>query len=202
MIFGVDGFTMYHAMPARRGPPSVLSAVSSAPHSLPLAYVTCCIRVSFESGREITSLCGGGPTSRAQQPTNPVKSIVVVSLMQFPCGVSVVASAPEPGCVCFGGRAYGFTDTMRLLRLSAGEALLSEAVLVSVHTTIWFEVWLPLLPDTGWVASSAAFELMKYSVPPFSVLNSGAVAGHTVKPGCVGPASLGTFTSPEVSICT
>ena len=32
-------------------PPSGLSAVSSAPHSLPFAYVTCCMRVSFESGR-------------------------------------------------------------------------------------------------------------------------------------------------------
>src|SRR5438270_900636 len=51
-----DGLTMYHATPARCGPASGLSAVSSAPHSLPLAYITCCMRVSFESGREMTSV--------------------------------------------------------------------------------------------------------------------------------------------------
>ena len=50
------GLTMYQAIPARCGPPSGLSAVSSAPHSLPLAYITCCMRVSFESGLEIGDL--------------------------------------------------------------------------------------------------------------------------------------------------
>ena len=54
-----DGLTMYHAMPARCGPPSGLIAVSSAPHSLPFANITCCMRVSFESGLEMTSLCAG-----------------------------------------------------------------------------------------------------------------------------------------------
>ncbi len=60
------------------------------------------------------------------------------------------------------------------------------------------------MPATGCVASSAAFELMKNSVPPLSVLNCvpGDWAGHTVKPGCVEPASLGALTIPEVSMCT
>ena len=57
---------MYQAMPARCAPPSGLSAVSSAPHSLPLAYITCCMRVSFESGREMTSSCAG--SADEQQP--------------------------------------------------------------------------------------------------------------------------------------
>ena len=67
---------MYHAMPARCGPPSGLSAVSSEPHTLPFAYVTCCMRVSFESGREITSLCAGCPPKRSrQQPTDEVEDV-------------------------------------------------------------------------------------------------------------------------------
>ena len=60
------------------------------------------------------------------------------------------------------------------------------------------------MPATGCVASSAAFELMKYSVPPLLRLNDvvpGDWAGHTVKPGCVVPASLGTLTIPNVSMC-
>ena len=60
------------------------------------------------------------------------------------------------------------------------------------------------MPATGCVASSAAFELMKYSVPPLSVLNCvpGDCAGQTVKPGWVEPASLGALTMPDVSKCT
>ena len=82
---------MYHAMPARCGPASGLSAVSSEPHSLPFAYITCCMRVSFESGLEMTSSCGmqsglaaGQPNSSRQQPVCPLKSIVDVSLMHAP----------------------------------------------------------------------------------------------------------------------
>jgi len=42
--------------------------VSSAPHSLPFANVTRCMRVSFESGAEMTSLCAGSAanSSRAE----------------------------------------------------------------------------------------------------------------------------------------
>ena len=61
---------------------------------------------------------------------------------------------------------------------------------------------MPPVPAVGWVASSAAFELMKNSVPPAFVLNEpvpGDCAGQTVKPGWVEPASLGALTMPEVS---
>src|SRR5437667_4557812 len=109
MTLGVAGFTMYHAMPARCGPPPGFSAVSSAPHSLPFAYITCCIRVSFESGLATTSsplaACAVALTSSFQQPV-PATVTVVVSLRQYPCGTAVVGAEPDPGCVCFGGIAY------------------------------------------------------------------------------------------------
>jgi hypothetical protein len=57
----------------------------------------------------------------------------------------------------------------------------------------------------GFVASSAAFELRKYSVPPLAVSKEpvpGDCAGQTVKPGWVEPASLGALTVPDVSMCT
>ena len=60
------------------------------------------------------------------------------------------------------------------------------------------------MPDTGFVASSPAFELRKYSVPPAFRSNevvAGDCAGQTVKPGWVEPASLAAFTMPEVSMC-
>ena len=107
--------------------------------------------------------------------------------MQKPCGTAVVGGVPDPGCCCFGGTPYWFTLSTLLLRLSAGVAEFRDAVLVSVQTTSWFEVRVPLEPETGFWASSAAFELMKYSVPPFAVLNEpvpGDWAGQTVKPGC------------------
>ena len=90
-----------------------------------------------------------------------------------------------------------------MLRLSDGLAVFSEAVFVSVQTISWFDVRVPAEPETGFCASSAAFELRKYSVPRLSPLNCvpGDCAGQSVKPGCVGPASLGAFTIPEVSMC-
>src|ERR687883_1228672 len=202
----LDGFTMYHAMPARCGPLSGFSAVSSAPHSLPLAYITCCIRVSFESGREMTSApraCAVAVTSSFQQPV-PAMVTVTSSFRQKPCGTSVVGAVPEPGCCCFGGTPYWPTVRIRLLMPTAGVAVFSDAVFVSVHTTSWFEVRLPAVPETGFCASSAAFELSMYSVPLFARLNCdvpGDCAGQTVKPGCVEPASLGALTIPEVSMC-
>src|ERR687888_2471145 len=200
---------MYHATPARCGPPSGLRAVSSAPHTLPFAYMTCCMRVSFESGLEMTSVWAGSPpNSSRQQPNWPLNSCVVVSLMQSPCATSGVvflsASVPEPGCFCFGGTPYWPTVRILLLRLSAGVAVFSEAVFFRVHTMSWFDVRLPAAPETGFCASSAAFELRRYSVPLFARLNCdvpGDCAGQTVKPGCVDPASLGAFTMPDVSMC-
>src|SRR5919202_4091741 len=85
-----------------------------------------------------------------------------------------------------------------------GVAVLSDAVFVSAHTTICSDVRGPAVPATGFCASSAAFELSRYSVPLFARLNCdvpGDCAGQTVKPGCVEPASLGAFTMPEVSMC-
>src|SRR5437016_7777683 len=132
-----DALTMYHAIPARCGPPSGLSAVSSEPHTLPLAYITCCMRVSFESGLEMTSLCAGSPTNRSRQQPMPAIVGVVVSLMQSPCATSGVvvlsASVPEPGCCCFGGTPYWPTVRILLLIPTAG-AVFSEALFVSVHT--------------------------------------------------------------------
>src|ERR687887_301026 len=159
---------MYHAMPARCGPASGLSAVSSAPQSLPLA------------------------------------SRVVESFRQWPCGTSVDGGVPEPGCCCFGGTPYWPTVRILLLRLTAGLAVFSDAVFVSVHTMSWLEVRVPAAPETGFCASSAAFELRKYSVPLFARLNCvvpGDCAGQSVNPGCVEPASLGALTIPDVSMC-
>ena len=201
-----SGLTMYHAMPARCAPSSGLSAVSSAPHTLPLAYITCCMRVSFESGREITSApraCAVALTSSFQQPVWPLKSSVVSSFRQKPCGTAVVGAVPEPGCCCFGGTPYWPTVRILLLRLRFGTPF-SDAVFVSVQTMSWFDVRVPAVSATGFCASSAAFELRRYSVPLFARLNCdvpGDCAGQTVKPGCVEPASLGAFTMPEVSMC-
>src|SRR5713226_7703438 len=95
-----SGLTMYHATPALlcAGFVSKLTAVSSAHHTLPFANMTCCIRVSFESSFEITSL-PGLPARRRQQPTGEpgTASTVVVLLTQWPCGVSVPGAVPDPG---------------------------------------------------------------------------------------------------------
>ena len=89
----------------------------------------------------------------------------------MPCGTSVVGAVPEPGCCCFGGTPYWPTVRILLLRLTAGLAVFSDAVFVSVHTMSWLEVRVPAAPETGFCASSAAFELRKYSVPLFARLN-------------------------------
>jgi hypothetical protein len=83
--------------------------------------------------------------------------------------------------------AYGFTVSTELLRLSAGLALFSDCVFVSAQTMRSLEIPVPL-------ASAAASELMKYSVPPRSVAYAvpGVEAGQTVKPGL-------PFTAPIVS---
>src|SRR5439155_13236133 len=83
-----SGLTMYQATPAFlwAGFASKLTAVSSAPHTLPFAYITCCMRVSFESRRETTSApraaWTAGPTSSFQQPLAPLKRTVVSLLRQ------------------------------------------------------------------------------------------------------------------------
>src|SRR5215470_1750953 len=197
---------MYHATPARCAPPSGFSAVSSAPQSLPFAYITCCIRVSFESGLATTSgpfAWAAGGTSSFQQPV-PAMVWVVSSFRQCPWGTAVAGAVPEPGCCCFGGTPYWPTVRILLRRLTAGLAVFSDAVFSSVHAMSWLEVRLPAAPETGFCASSAAFELRKFSVPLFARLNCdvpGDCAGQSVKPGCVEPASLGAPTMPAVSMC-
>src|SRR5207249_7657352 len=99
---------------------------------------------------------------------------------------------------------YCPTVRILLLRLIAALAVLSDAVFVSVHTISWSEVLVPATPDTGSCASSAAFELRRYSVPLFPLANElvpGDCAGQSVKPGWVSPASLGALTVPNVSMC-
>jgi len=67
------------------------NAVSSAPHSLPFAYTTCCIRVSFESGLAATSApfaWAAALTSSFQQPV-PAMVGVVSSFRQNPWGMAV-----------------------------------------------------------------------------------------------------------------
>src|SRR5205823_8699887 len=91
------------------------------------------MRVSLESGREITSF-PGAPTRRCQQPV-PAIVAVVVSLMQKPCGAAIVGAAPQPGCFCFGGMPYWPTVSTLADKLRAGDAVFREEVLVSVQTT-------------------------------------------------------------------
>src|SRR5712691_2898694 len=163
-----SGLTMYHATPALlcAGLLSKLTAVSSAPHTLPFANMTCCMRVSFESSLETTSSWAGagGLNTSCQQPV-PKSVCVVVSLMQWPCGVLVPGAVPDPGWSAFGGTAYWPTVETVFDRPSEGVPS-SEDVFVSAHVTIWLEARGPGVPLTGRVASSAAFELRKYSVPP------------------------------------
>src|SRR4051812_9805834 len=100
--------------------------------------MTCCMRVSFESGLEITSLCAGSAANRSRQQPRPAMVDVVVSLMQCPCGTASPGAVPDPGCCCFGGSAYVCTGRSLLLRLTAG-AVFSDAVFLSVQSTIWLD---------------------------------------------------------------
>src|SRR5579859_2815774 len=83
--------------------------------------------------------------------------------------------------------AYGFTVSTELPRLRAGLPLFSDCVFVSTQTMRSEDIPVPL-------ASAAASELMKYSVPPAPVSYElpGLVAGQMVKPGL-------PFTRPVVS---
>ncbi len=83
----VVGLTMNHSMPALVEP-ARLNPVSRAPHSFPLAKVTCIIRLSPESGVEITSLCAGSATNKNCQHPGPNGVGMVVSLMHWPSGKS------------------------------------------------------------------------------------------------------------------
>src|SRR5580765_6623227 len=148
---------MKYSMPARAGPRSGLTVVSRAPQSLPFAHVTCCMRVSFESGLETTSPVGPAATRSLQQPVPAIVAVVVL-FRQKPCGVLVPGAEPEPGCCCFGGTPDCPTGRTWFDRLTAGDAEFSDEVLVIAHTTSCFDVRVPALPETGFCVSSAALE--------------------------------------------
>src|SRR6266576_4102166 len=137
-----SGLTMNQATPALlfAGMLSKLTAVSSAPQTLPFAYITCCMRVSFESSFEITSLWAGSPTKTSRQQPVPARVAVVVSFMQCPCGVSVPGAVPEPGWLALGGSAYWPTLSTLFERLTDGVVESSDDVLVRAQRTIWLEV--------------------------------------------------------------
>src|SRR3954452_5060302 len=147
------------------------------------------MRVSFESRCDSTSSCAGSLTNRNCQQPGPNGVAIVVSLMHWPSGKSPAF------CSDFGGIAYSPTVSVSWLSASDGELELSDDVFVSAQTSSWFEE-----PGPGVVpspcASSAAFELMKYSVPPRlpSYDVPGDCAGQSVKPEF-------PLSSPCVSIC-
>src|SRR3954452_7875173 len=96
-----------------------------------------------------------------------------------------------------GGVVYRLTPDRPLRRTSEGEALSKDLVFVSAHSPTVFDE-----PKPVPLASSAALELMKYSVPPLALAYwwvPGLIAGHTVKPGSP-PRVLAVPTA--VSICT
>src|ERR1700692_788255 len=108
------------------------------------------MRLSLPSGLETTSLNGSAM---------PKKFVLqVASLWQNPSGVAVVGADPEPGWRMVGGIAYRFTAISVLMRFSAGDVLLRDAVLLSVQTTRCVDVWGPPEPVRGLFASSVAFE--------------------------------------------
>src|SRR5579859_2667989 len=102
-----------------------------------------------------------------QQP-GPKGVGIVVSLMHWPSGLSPIF------WLAFGGITYGSVWISWLVRLSAGVALSSDAVLVSVHIPMVLLEPLPL-------ASAAALELRKYSVEPWvsAGVPPGAIEGQT-----------------------
>src|SRR6185369_9641750 len=162
-------------------------------------------RVSLESGRDTTSSWAGSPTKRSLQQPVPAMVGVVVSLMQWPWGALVPGAEPEPGCCCFGGTPYWLTPRTFTPSPTAAGSEFSADVLVRDQRMILLELRVPAAPETGICASSAAFELSRYSVPPLPVANwlvPGDCAGHRVKPGCVAPASLDSGTRPDVSMWT
>src|SRR5215469_5297173 len=88
-------------MPARFWPPT-LTAVSNAPQSSPLAYITSCMRESLEFSEPL-----GGPKVAllwllGARPATAELHVgrMTVSAMQVPSGRS------PAGCVALGGSAY------------------------------------------------------------------------------------------------
>src|SRR5437879_2422137 len=134
-----SGWTTYHATPAWL-PPLKVTAVSRAPHTLPFAYITCCIRVSLASSLEMTSSCAGSVPNRSRQQPVPAIVGVVVSLMQKPWGVVFVGVVVEPGWLAFPGKAYRPTPRRVFERLTERVAVLSDDVFVRAQRTILIAV--------------------------------------------------------------
>src|ERR1700730_18118714 len=120
-----SGRTMYQPMPALVAPPTV-TAVSSAPYNWPLAYVTCCIRVSLLSSSAATSgLNGSGPPTTTAAQASSLRHC---------------ASGTEPGFwLAAGGNEYVFTRTRLSFNRRSGRDVLSDSVLVRLHVTMLLE---------------------------------------------------------------
>src|SRR5712692_233965 len=183
------GFTTNHSIPALLLA-EPLTAVPKAPHSLPSAKATVSRRVSLLSSAY--SWLG------AKGSAKPSKKVEQAFMFRQ----SASGSSPT-FCSDLGGTTYWPTVSVEWERLMAG-ALSSDEVLVSDHTRSWFEVRGPTCDPLPW-ASSAAFELRKYSVPPFALefRSAGAIAGHSVKPElplsapCVSIWVTATLAAPE-----
>src|SRR5438874_12782475 len=147
-----------------------LTAVSRAPHSLPAAKTTCCMRVSLLSSAY--SWLGANGSAK------PLRKVPQALLFRQ----SARGVAPT-----FCSERAGTTQKPTVSTLWAsvidGFLLPSELVFVSDHTSSWCELLGPTATPLP-CASSAALELRKYSVPPFAVelRPAGAVAGQIVKP--------------------
>src|SRR5262245_31102207 len=126
LLLLTTGWTRNHTIPDLISP-LTLTAVPAEPHRSPLTYQVCCIRVSSESGDEMTSSCSGSSTNSSCQHPGPNWVGIVVSLTHWPSGKS-------PACwFCRGGNTYVLLLISRLRMLSAGVAELSDDVLVSAQ---------------------------------------------------------------------
>src|SRR6266567_2011165 len=138
------------------------------------------MRVSLTSSGPSASVNGFGPPSIRVAQDGVFKHLIK-GVFPFFCSASA-------------GMLYGLTVSITLLKRRPGLAVLSDDVLASVQTIRCLEAPFPL-------ASGAASELMKYSVPRRFVAycESGLVAGQTVKPGLPGKPAPGLPTRPIVS---
>src|SRR5215510_4639546 len=106
-------------MPARGSSPPTLTAVSRAPQSLPLAYMTCSMRESLElswplGGPKVALLCDAMPATVVLQVGK-----MTVSAMHWLSG-----RLPAGWCAR-GGIAYSSTAIVDRSRLAEGVELLS-----------------------------------------------------------------------------
>ena len=145
-------------MPARLSP-RILTPVSRAPKSLPSAYQTCCIRLSFESSGDSTSSCAGSCVkSRRQQPL-PAGVLRSVSLMHWRSG--------RRTRLLLGTRRHRVPADLndRPIEVEIGIRL-AQSVLVPVSDQT--RTRLLVEPPGTPLASSAASDDRKNSVPPLA----------------------------------